>query len=173
MRENFLNSAINYSSKLGWWVHPIHTLVNGRCSCGKDCGRSSCKHPKTPHGLKDATKDRMQIEEWVRRFGNDSNIAVATEPSELFVLDVDVEKGGFESLKELESIHGELPLTVTQKTGGGGVQYFFKRPAGGAPSIVAFKSGLDISSNRPLTTADDYKRLQLGLSRREKAGIQK
>ena len=48
--------------------------------------------------------------------------------SGLVVLDVDVDKGGEESLRELEAEHGELPTTTIAVTGSGGMHYFFRHP---------------------------------------------
>ena len=43
----------------------------------------------------------------------------------VWVLDVDPEKGGYESIEELVSAHGELPLTWCVETGGDGRHLWF------------------------------------------------
>lgn len=45
-----------------------------------------------------------------------------------WVLDIDPAKGGAESLAALESQHGPLPATWTQRTGSGGTHYLFSLP---------------------------------------------
>jgi hypothetical protein len=45
-----------------------------------------------------------------------------------FALDVDVPKGGDDSLRDLERVHGPLPETVVALTGGGGRHVFFQHP---------------------------------------------
>ena len=78
------------------------------------------------NGCKDATTDVEQIERWWSRKPN-ANIGIATgRESGCFVLDVDIDKGGEESLRALEQEHGELPATKKVKTGTGGWHYYFR-----------------------------------------------
>jgi hypothetical protein len=53
MKTDLLTSALELANR-GWAVFPLHTPVNGKCSCPKkeQCDRSG-KHPRTAHGLKD------------------------------------------------------------------------------------------------------------------------
>ena len=56
-------AALQYASR-GWAVLPLHNgMHGGACSCGKACG-SVAKHPRTAHGLTDATTDAATIEGW-------------------------------------------------------------------------------------------------------------
>src|SRR5208282_3587219 len=92
----------------GWRVFPCHSAPGGRCSCGKfPCGtnnKNAGKHPRTLHGLRDATTDEQQIRTWARKWPG-SNWAVACGPeSGFWVLDVDGEKGRV-SLAALEAQH--------------------------------------------------------------------
>jgi len=78
------------------------------------------KHPYFENPNKSVTKNPDQIEEWwaARR---DANIGIATgTKSGLVVLDVDPRTGGDKSLAELIRKYGELPVTVTALSGGGG-----------------------------------------------------
>jgi putative DNA primase/helicase len=108
----------------GWPVIPLHSVENGRCSCerGEACSHPG-KHPRTLHGVKDATTGRKQIKAWLEKRPKD-NFGIATGLSSgIFVLDIDG-KVGKASLKELQAEHGRLPRTVTVKTGKGRHLYF-------------------------------------------------
>jgi hypothetical protein len=84
------------------------------------------KRPATQHGLKDATTDPIEIENWWHQNPN-YNIAIATGAiSGIFVIDLDgadAEAG----LRKLETQRGELPATVESITGRGR-HLFFKWP---------------------------------------------
>jgi Bifunctional DNA primase/polymerase, N-terminal len=126
--KTYLKSqALEYARLLP--VIPLHTITEGRCSCGPvDCARPG-KHPLTPHGVKDATTDRDQIKAWWAEWP-DANIGLAPgrEP-DILVLDIDPRHGGNRRLRRLETKLGALPTTVTAKTGGGGRHLFFKHPS--------------------------------------------
>jgi hypothetical protein len=124
-----LDAALFYASK-GWPVVPLHNPVNGKCSCSKpDECKSPAKHPRTEHGLKDATVDGKTIRRWWRTWP-DANIAVVTGPeSGLLVLDVDREPGE-RTLSELIHQHGRPPETLKAATGGGGRHILFVYPGG-------------------------------------------
>ena len=121
-----VDHALNYAEK-GWHVLPLHTAVNGTCSCSKrDCG-SPGKHPRTEHGLSDATTDPNIIKEWWTRWP-DANIGVRTgQISGVVVLDIDPKNGGLESWSELQDIHGRVDA-LTCHTGGGGLHLYFQAP---------------------------------------------
>jgi hypothetical protein len=74
-----------------------------------------------------ATTDPEQIKAWWARWPN-ANVGIPTgERSGLLVLDVDLDKGGFESLEALTS---SLPDTYTVRTGSGGAHFYFRYPPG-------------------------------------------
>ena len=106
--NRILEHALIYA-QLGWSVF----AVNGK----KPIGRSWTKECTT------------QTEELERLFAKNPSrgIGIATEPSELFVLDIDLKSNGYESLRALEDEHGELPETLVAETGGGGLHHIFKR----------------------------------------------
>jgi Bifunctional DNA primase/polymerase, N-terminal len=89
------------------------------CSC-RDAGcRSIGKHPRTPHGLLDATVDASQVAAWWRRWPH-ANIGLATG-GPFDVLDVDG-PAGVQALRRLAcDLH--LPGPVV-RTGGGGWHYW-------------------------------------------------
>ena len=106
--KSLLDHALTYAEKAGWQIFP----------CKLD------KSPYTKHGCKDATTDPGQIKKWWSRWP-DASIGCATGPkSKIWILDIDL-PGGPESLQKLISENGELPETRMQKTGSGGIHYFF------------------------------------------------
>ena len=73
------------------------------------------------------TDEKMAVGWWDN--DPDANIGIACgKRSGIVVLDVDVDKNGYESLAALRDEWGELPETAIAKTGGGGEHIFFKHP---------------------------------------------
>src|SRR5262249_37138449 len=102
--------AVAYARR-GWHVFPLHSIQNGGCTCGQDCGKNAGKHPRVKGGFKAATVDVRQIEEWWRKWP-DANVAIATGAvSGIMVIDVDGEKG-LATLLALVAQHGVLPPTA-------------------------------------------------------------
>ena len=140
-----VDAALSYASR-GWVVFPCHEPVRGGgCSCGRaDCA-SPAKHPRTRHGLHDATTDEKTIAAWWRRWPT-ANVALRTgAASDLVVVDVDPAHGGDASLARVAAEHGPLPPTLTVATGGGGRHFYFTHP--GSPvrnSAGALGPGLDL-----------------------------
>src|SRR5690606_41978960 len=61
--------------------------------------------------------------------GNPPNISILTgTPSGIFVVDIDPDAGGMESMQALIAEHGNLPTTFTVRTGGGGWHLYFQMP---------------------------------------------
>jgi hypothetical protein len=126
MQQNGTKPIAAPSSK-PWAVFPCHWIRDGKCTCGKDCD-SPGKHPLTANGLLDATTDEQQLAKWWK-VNPQANLAVATgESSGLVVIDIDPDKGGWESLLELEEKHGRPPETVEVETGGGGLHLYYRYP---------------------------------------------
>src|SRR5579864_2559611 len=77
VRESLcLDAAWQYADR-GWPVFPVHTVADEHCSCGNaDCS-SPGKHPRTAHGVKDATTDPTRIRAWWQEWPG-SNVAIAT-----------------------------------------------------------------------------------------------
>lgn len=113
-----LDHALKYAGR-GFAVFPLHTPTDGVCSCnnGGPClSRSIGKHPRTQHGLNEATTDPEQIRRWWARWP-EANIGWATgQPSGRWVLDVDGPVASA-ALAVLEADHGALPPTLTIRTG--------------------------------------------------------
>lgn len=84
-----LETALAYAAD-GIPVLPLHTPAgDGHCSCGRRDCESSGKHPRTLHGLKDATTDTPTIRKWWK-WWPDANIGVRTgTPGGILGLDFD------------------------------------------------------------------------------------
>lgn len=111
-------------------IFPLYGIAaDGRCECGDaDCG-SPGKHPRTEHGLKDASMDEGVVNGWWSKWPH-SNIGMPTGSQVgVMVLDVDPRHGGLDSLSALLAEHGELPPTREVATGGGGSHLFFRCPS--------------------------------------------
>ncbi len=140
-----IEAAVAYAG-YGWPVVPIHTVRRGVCGCGRrDCSKPG-KHPRAEHGYRSATA----LPEEVRRaFRRETNVGIATgERAGFWVLDVDGEVGAA-SLAQLVARHGELPVTVECRTGGGGRHLYFRYPEGQVigNSVGKLAPGLDTRSD--------------------------
>jgi Bifunctional DNA primase/polymerase, N-terminal len=107
-------AALSYAAK-GWRVFPC--LPSG-------------KQPLTLHGLKEATTDPEQIRAWWRKWP-DANVAIATgAASGVFVVDLDYDHDGLDSLVQLEAGKPKGLVTLECATGGGGSHLYFTWPLG-------------------------------------------
>lgn len=121
-----LEAALAYATR-GWQVFPC---------------KPSGKTPATTHGFKDATTDPKQIRAWWRKHPN-FNIGICTGAvSGLVVLDIDLDRGGDESLVRLTD--RDWPFTILSKTGGGGAHCYFAHPGGLVKSRAALWPGIDV-----------------------------
>ncbi len=123
-------AAIDHAQQ-GRRVLPLHTPIvnNGtlpRCTCGNPECDNIGKHPRTKHGLLEATTDAETIRAWWRQWP-DANIGVATGDG-ILVVDVDPPDGE-RSLARLQDDHEPLPATAETITGRGR-QLSFSTPPG-------------------------------------------
>jgi hypothetical protein len=152
--------ALRYAS-LGMAVMPLHSVDQfGACSCRIAQCKPVGKHPRTRHGVSDASTDEAIIRSWWSRWP-DANIGVATgSKSGIIVLDVDPRNGGDRTLDERVMQHGALPETVHVRTGGGGSHYYFRRAA--HASTYHDPAGIDVLGDGgyvvapPSATASPY-----------------
>jgi|GEM_PF-1136155 len=118
-------------ARLGIAVFPVNGINDdGRCTCGNaDCSRAG-KHPILKGWQSIATADQAQIMNWRETYKNcNFGIICGTYGDRrLVVIDLDADKGGFDSLRELEQAVGVLPDTVTVLTGGGGMHMYYYVP---------------------------------------------
>lgn len=138
-----LAAALAYA-KRGWHVLPLHTPTVLGCSCGRSGCRNIGKHPRTLHGVRDATTDAATIQMWWNKWP-DANIGIATgSVSGVAVFDVDPRHNGLESLQHLEEQHGSLPTGPLVQSGGDGYHYYFLAPDFKVRNTVGIADGIDV-----------------------------
>lgn len=156
MNTSHLNSNLDYAlhyAKLGWHVFPTHTIIDGKCSCQKKKCTSPGKHPKTQHGLKDATIDTSLINKWWTQ-NPEANIAIRTgKESGIVAVDIDLKSNGFESLEQLNNLSQYLKTTLMSITGGGGSHLIFQNPEEPIKTRANLLPGIDIRGENGYITA--------------------
>lgn len=144
--NELLEAALSFA-KRGIPVFPLHSVRDGKCTCRRECGNNAGKHPLTPHGVKDATTNSATIQDYWERWPW-ANIGIPTgKASGALAIDVDPRHGGETQLLKLQEQHGALPPTLTSKTGGGGVHYFFRYEANVPNSTAKVAAGIDVKSD--------------------------
>lgn len=138
-----LDAALQYAL-YGWPVFPVHTPIDGGCSCGNPTCTQPGKHPRTEHGLNDATLDPDQIRSWWTRWP-DANIGLRTGIA-FDVLDVDSDEAA-RALAVCADIANEDPDTVwvggpMAWTGRGHHTYYAITGSGNAAALFGIK-GVD------------------------------
>jgi putative DNA primase/helicase len=94
--------------------------------------------------MKNATTDEKTIRTWYGQMPT-ANVGIATGTrSGLLVIDVDVDKGGKSSLSKLERDAGNLPATLTSRTGGGGYHFLYECPGRGCRNRAGVLPGIDV-----------------------------
>src|SRR5262249_41734555 len=127
-----------------WW--PVTDNGKTACACGEACGKQAAKHPVASvtrgnrsiflarHGCLSATTNTGVLKHWFGYLVPEANLGIHCDG--LIVVDIDPRDGGDESLRVLERVHGEMPLTWRSLTGGGGEHIFFRCPDGVAVGNV-------------------------------------
>ena len=129
----------------GWAVVPLHSVEDGECSCGVQACANAGKHPRTRHGVKDATTDKNQIRAWWRENPSDNIGIAAGNASGLLFVDVDPRHGGNVSLQSLEEEYGALGKGPRVRTGGKGEHIYLAVPPGvTVRSRVGLRPGVDV-----------------------------
>jgi Bifunctional DNA primase/polymerase, N-terminal/Primase C terminal 1 (PriCT-1) len=138
-----LTAALSYAAR-GWQVIPLHSPRQDGCSCkSRRCQRVG-KHPRTRHGLKDATTDPTQIRKWFKMWP-DANVGIVTgKESGLVVLDVDDggECRGSDTLAGLLQTHNDSVSTMIVSTGNG--RHIYYRHPGGTVKNSAGQLGVGL-----------------------------
>jgi hypothetical protein len=119
-----LEAALSYAVR-GWPVLPLHSWT-GRCTCGDAQCTSPAKHPRTAHGLLDATTDAAVIREWWTRWPG-SNVGVRCD--RLCVLDLD----GPQAIDALRAHDLDPDLHPCTARTGAGRHLLFEAVPGGRP----------------------------------------
>ena len=138
--------AAGYAAS-GLPVLPLATARDGHCSCRREC-RNIGKHPLVEHGKDDATTDPGQVTAWWRRWPW-ANIGIRP-PAGVIVLDVDPRNGGSTALLALTREHGELPATLTARTGSGGMHIWLSY---GGRTRGQLCRGVDVKTHRGYVVA--------------------
>lgn len=131
-----LDAALRYAAA-GFPVIPLYSASDGHCDCylGERC-ESPAKHPRTQHGLTDATTNTADIRRWWGMWGH-ANIGL-TIPSGYVVVDID----GDEGKASLEQDGCIFPPTSVAQTGRGW-HYFYRTPVT-IPPKVGFLPHVDL-----------------------------
>ena len=112
-------------AELGLGVVPVHGIVAGVCTCGKDCAKNAGKHPIAQlvrRGVKDASNCLETVSGWCRAWPA-ANVAIACGfVSGIVVVDADGEAG----VAELE--RRGYPVTWIARSGSGGLHAYLKHP---------------------------------------------
>ena len=128
------SAAIAYS-KLGLAIFPCSPA--GKTPLLRSSGQGK-------GGYHDATSDPEQIERWWSEHP-EANIGLPCAPNSLIAIDIDPRNGGDETYLKLVAELGQLPSTLSAKTGGDGWHYLFRSP--GEPVKGALGPGVDIKNN--------------------------
>lgn len=88
------------------------------------------KRPAIENWQNDGSKDPVRIRDWFGPTSTAPNVGIVCGLSGLVVVDIDKRNKGFITFGELADKLGPLPDTVTAETGGGGLHYVFRAPAG-------------------------------------------
>jgi putative DNA primase/helicase len=137
-----IDHAIQYAER-GWHVLPLHSVVDGKCTCGKVGCTSAGKHPQTPNGLRSATIDLDTINTWFKYWPK-ANIGIATGAiSGIGVVDIDPKHGGGDTLDELTVKYGKIPDTVEAITQSSGRHIIFQYEEGFRTTAGKLGRGID------------------------------
>lgn len=144
-------AAVFYSQVMSWAVVPVHTVNDGKCSCGKATCSSKGKHPRTRHGVHEATTDKTAIRDWWRQWP-DANVGIATgKASGIIVVDIDPRNGGDRDYTTLIKEHGRFPAKLEAATGGGGRHLFYAYDD--APIVYKPARGIEIKADNGFVVA--------------------
>lgn len=136
-------------ARRGWPVLPCHSPRPSGCSCGRPACPSPGKHPRTRHGLHEASTVPAVVEGWWERWPG-ANVGIRTgaapDGAGVVVVDIDPAHGGEASLTALLAVHGPLPPTVLVRTGSGGRHVYFAHPGGRVANSAGTRlgPGLDV-----------------------------
>ena len=162
----------SYYASRGWPVLPLHDVEGGRCSCGEANCRSPGKHPRSQHGVKDASNDVQQINDWWGRWPG-ANVGIATGAvSNLVVVDIDPRNGGNESYAQLKlDLPGVFTELVKVRSGSGGTHLYFQHPGGHVPCRANVRPGIDVKADggyivAPPSSAHQWRALSFHIEQR-------
>lgn len=142
--SQLLETALAYAGRLGWAVFPVHGIEAERCTCGNPACERPGKHPRTPRGFQDATRDEAQIRQWWGWWPN-ASIGIATgERSGIIALDFDPKLGGLIARDDMADQFPELGETLAAQTGSGGFHHVFRYVPGVGCRVQLEGRGVDV-----------------------------
>jgi Bifunctional DNA primase/polymerase, N-terminal len=137
-----MSMALLYASK-GLPVVPVHGKTKDRCTCGDDnCGQPG-KHPRTEHGVDDATTDPAVVERYWTKWPK-AKIAVATGAPNVIAVTVDTHMVG--TWKKFEAEHGQ-PRTVEFSDSDSHIYLFDAPPVAVPKGEVHIAEGVTATGN--------------------------
>jgi Bifunctional DNA primase/polymerase, N-terminal/CHC2 zinc finger len=145
------DAALGYCRR-GWSIVPMHSPVDGGCSCGRRGCAAVAKHPRVSWEARmEKAATEKEVAEWWRRWP-EANVGIVTgRVSGVVVLDVDPRSGGDSALGALEESWGALPDTLEVQTGGGGRHLWFSSDEENPSAVLA--PGLELKGERSVVTA--------------------
>lgn len=136
-----LAAALHYAER-GFRIVPLWPMHNGRCECAKGAScEAAGKHSPLKGWQRLASSDPRELRRWWAKWPSAGVGAVLD--GETFVLDIDPRNTGDESFAALVREHGELPATLTHRSGGGGLHYFLRAPFV-VPNADGVVAGVDV-----------------------------
>lgn len=134
----------------GWPVLPLHSPSDAAtgCDCRKDNCPTPAKHPRTMHGVLDATTDLDLVARWWSMWPH-ANIGIATGMvSGLVVIDIDPRNGAMDTLAKLADELRTFTRTAQVLTQSGGWHLYYGHPGGKVVSRSnALGPGIDIKGD--------------------------
>lgn len=122
----------------------LRVVSAAACSCGDGECNDVGKHPQTRKGLSAATTVTSKIRAWRRKWPS-ANVAIATGPSDLVVIDIDPQHGGDKSFAALRDEIGRDQFdTIKSLTGGGRQHLIYHATSPVRNSRGKLGSGIDI-----------------------------
>jgi putative DNA primase/helicase len=144
-----LHEILEVLNKHPFKAIPMHAPTLAGCSCSRQGCKEAGKHPRIANWTDSGTSDHDEVKAWFEKWPHTNVGFVTGQTSQIVVVDIDADKGGFESLANLESLHGKLPRTLSVITGGGGRHFYYQYPPGTVIANSASKlgTGIDIRAN--------------------------
>lgn len=132
------------AARAGMQIIPLHGTSGSACTCGDPKCKSPGKHPRVGAWQQEATSDEAKVRAWFGFWPNSSYGIATGEGSGVWVLDVDPRHGGQDALTQLRAERGELPDTLTIRTGSGGLHVYFRHVHGLRNSGGKIGGGIDV-----------------------------